>query len=182
MSFEQYFNYLWYSIFSFYRIAAIFEFSFLGIVFKTKTRKSRKIFIFWIYKVQMNVGLFLITISTFWVLKLTQSKTGSIWLIQRVKGFLNPNTSYMISNVAGSFWVWCHLNSILRVFEVTFSYFSVLVFFMNIGDFRVLVFGYRPENENPEITDNLYFWVYIVSTHVDLFFDHYFNFLGAKSK
>ena len=29
----------------------------MSIDFKTKTRKSRKIFIFWIYKAQMNVGL-----------------------------------------------------------------------------------------------------------------------------
>ena len=51
-------------------ISVISEFSFLGIGLKTKTRKSRKIFIYgsimfkcmWIY--------FSISISTFWVLKL----------------------------------------------------------------------------------------------------------------
>ena len=31
----------------------------LGIGFKTKNQKSQKIFIFWIYKAQMNRGLFL---------------------------------------------------------------------------------------------------------------------------
>ena len=36
----------------------ISEFSLLGIGFKTKNRKSRNIFIFWIYEAQMNVGLF----------------------------------------------------------------------------------------------------------------------------
>ena len=36
----------------------ISEFSPLGIGFKTKNRKSQKIFIFWIYKAQMNGGLF----------------------------------------------------------------------------------------------------------------------------
>ena len=35
-----------------------FQFLPLGIVFKTKNRKSQKIFIFWIYKAQMNGGLF----------------------------------------------------------------------------------------------------------------------------
>ena len=36
----------------------ISEFLLLVIGFKTKNWKSRKIFIFWIYKGQMNVGLF----------------------------------------------------------------------------------------------------------------------------
>ena len=52
------------------------EFSPLGIGFKTKNRKSHKIFIFWIYKGQLNEDLFLINILTFWVLKLTHKKTG----------------------------------------------------------------------------------------------------------
>ena len=49
-------------------------------------------------------------------------------------------------------------------------------------DFRVFVFVYRPENENPEITENLYFWVYKVQMDMDLFFDLYFNFLSAKTE
>ena len=36
----------------------IFEFSFLGIGLKTKTRKSGEISIFWVYKVQMHMDLF----------------------------------------------------------------------------------------------------------------------------
>ena len=36
----------------------ISEFSPFGLGFKKKTQKSLKIFSFWIYKVQMNVGLF----------------------------------------------------------------------------------------------------------------------------
>ena len=35
----------------------ISEFLPLGIGVKMKNRKSRKVFIFWIYKAQMNVGL-----------------------------------------------------------------------------------------------------------------------------
>ena len=53
---------------------------------------------------------------------------------------------------------------------------------MSFHDIRVFVFGYRPQNENPEIRGNLYFWVYKVQMHMDLFFDHYFNVLGAKTK
>ena len=82
----------------------------------------------------------------------------------------------MISNVAGPFWDWCHFNSISRAFEVTFSYFSVLGSLINFRDLRDFIFGYRPQNKNPEITENLYFWFYKVQMDMDLFFDHYFNF------
>ena len=125
---------------------------------------------------------FFITILTFWVLKLTHKKTGPVWLNRRVKRFSNPNTYYMTSNVAEWFWVWCHLNSISTVFEATFSYYSIMAFLQNFLDFRVFVFGYRSQNEKPEITENLYFWVYKVQMHMDLFFDNYFNFLGVKTK
>ena len=57
-------------LWKFCSISVLSEFSYLGTGFKTKTRKSRKIFIFgsimfkcmWIY--------FSISVSTFWVLKL----------------------------------------------------------------------------------------------------------------
>ena len=63
------------------------------------------------------------------------------------------------------------------------SYISAFLgFFMNFRDFRVFAFGYRSQKENPEITENLYFLVYKVQMHMDLFFDHYFNFSGAKTK
>ena len=55
-------------------------------------------------------------------------------------------------------------------------------FLTNFRDFRVFVFGYRPQNENPEITENLYFWVYKVQMDMDLFFDLYFNFLTVKTE
>ena len=61
-----------------------------------------------------------------------------------------------------------------RVFEVTYSHFSILRFLTNFRDFWVFVFGYRPQNENPEITENLYFLVY------ELCFDHYFSCLSVK--
>ena len=57
-----------------------------------------------------------------------------------------------------------------------------MAFLQNFHDFRVFVLGYRPQNENPEITENLYFWVYKVQMHVDLFFDLYFNFLSIKTE
>ena len=30
--------------------------------------------------------------------------------------------------------------------------------------------------------ENLYLWVYKVQIHINLFFDHYFNFLSAETK
>ena len=53
---------------------------------------------------------------------------------------------------------------------------------MNFYDFRVFVFRYRTQNENPEITENSCLWVFKVQIYVDLFFYHYFNFLSAKTK
>ena len=86
-----------------------------------------------------------------------------------------------MSNVAESFWDWCHLKSISRLFELTYSNFSILGFLTNFRFFRVFVFGYRAQNENPEITENLYFLVYNTPMHVDLCFDHYFNCLSVKT-
>ena len=85
----------------------------------------------------------------------------------------------MISNVVGSFW---DLNSISRAFEVIFSYFSILGFLMNFRDFRVFVFRYRPQKRNSEIKKNVYFWFYKGQMDMNLFFDHYFNFLSAKTQ
>ena len=55
----------------------ISEFSPLGIGFKTKNRKSRKIFIFWIYKAQMNVGLFFDHYFNFLSVKTDTHKNGT---------------------------------------------------------------------------------------------------------
>ena len=68
-----------------------------------------------------------------------------------------------------------------RVFEVAYSHFSILGFLMNFRDFRVFVFGYRAQNENLEITENLYFLDYNTQMHADLCFDHYFNCLSIKT-
>ena len=36
---------------------------------------------------------------------------------------------------------------------------------MNFRDFRDFVFGYRAQNENPEITENLYFTVFFLKLY-----------------
>ena len=41
---------------------------------------------------------------------------------------------------------------------------------------------YRAQNENPEIMENFYSWIYKVQMHVVCFFDHYFNFLNVKTR
>ena len=71
--------------------------------------------------------------------------------------------------------------NISKSFWNKFPNFSILGFLMNFRDFRVFVFGYRAQNENLEITENLYVWVRKVRIHADMFFDHYFNFLSAKN-
>ena len=52
---------------------------------------------------------------------------------------------------------------------------------MNYWDLRVFVFGYRAQNKNSEIMENLYFLVCNTPMHVDLCFDHYFNCLSIKT-
>ena len=53
----------------------ISEFSPSGVGFKTKNRKSRKIFIFFIYKAQMNVSLFFDHYFNFLSVKTDTQKT-----------------------------------------------------------------------------------------------------------
>ena len=75
MSFEQHFKgfceatYSHFSIFGFWWISVISEFSFLDIGFITKTQKSRKIFIFWY-----------ITVQCVWICVLTTAAWLAIWL------------------------------------------------------------------------------------------------------
>ena len=40
---------------------------------------------------------------------------------------------------------------------------------------------YKAENKNPEIMENLYFWIYKAQMNAGLFFDHYFKFLSVKT-
>ena len=54
-------------------------------------------------------------------------------------------------------------------------------FLINFRDFRVFIFGYRAQNGNSEIMENLYFLVYSTPVHVDLCFDHIFNCLSIKT-
>ena len=84
--------------------------------------------------------------------------------------------------MAESHWDLCDFKNISPAFEATLSYFIIMPFLWNFHDFRVFVFGYRAPNENPEITENFYFWIYKVQMHVDLFFDHNFNFLNVKTE
>ena len=56
-----------------------------------------------------------------------------------------------------------------------------MAFLQNFHDLQDFVFGYRAQDENQEITENLYFWIYKVQIHVDLLFDHYFNILSVKT-
>ena len=53
----------------------ISQFSPSGVGFKTKNRKSRKIFIFFIYKAQMNVSLFFDHYFNFLSVKTDTQKT-----------------------------------------------------------------------------------------------------------
>ena len=68
------------------------------------------------------------------------------------------------------------------IFEAIFSYYSIMTFLQNYRHFRLFIYCYRPENENPEISENLYYWVYKVQMGMNLFFDHYFNILSAKTE
>ena len=52
----------------------------------------------------------------------------------------------------------------------------------NFCHFRVFIFEYRVQNENPKITENSYFWVYKVQMNVDLFFGHSFKLLSPKAE
>ena len=141
----------------FCRFSVISEFSFLGIGLKTKTRNSRKIFIFGSIKFKWMWICVSITISTFWALKLKQTKKKQTQFNKSrgVRFSWKTTIWHTISKVAELFWQQCHLNNISRVLEITFSYFNILGFLMNFLDFRVNVMGYRAQNENPEITENL---------------------------
>ena len=57
-----------------------------------------------------------------------------------------------------------------------------MTFLENSRHFRLFVYCYRPENENPKIRENIDFWVYKVRMDMNLLFDHYFNVLNAKTE
>ena len=73
------------------------------------------------------------------------------------------------------------LEQYLKSFWSCILTFQYLEFLMNFRDLRVLVLGYRAQNENSEITEHLYFLVYNIPMHVDLCFDHFFNCLSIKT-
>ena len=57
-----------------------------------------------------------------------------------------------------------------------------MAFLQNFSDLQDFVFWYWAQNEKPETTENLYFWIYKVQMHVDLFFNHYFDILSVKTE
>ena len=141
----------------FCRISVISEFSFLGIGLKTKTRKSRKKIIFGFIKFKWMWICVSMTISTFWALKLKQTnkKQNQFNKSRGVRFSWKTTVWHTISKVAELFWQQCNLNNISRVIEITFSYFNILGFLTNFLNFRVIVMGYRAQNENQEIAENL---------------------------
>ena len=164
----------------FCRISVISGFPFLRIGLKTKTRKSRKILIFGSIKFKWMWTCFLITILNFWLLKLKYTKaTNPINLdgLEALKGQIRGTWLEIWLNRIEIFVIWR-----TTAFQATLSYFSIMAFLQNFCDFRVFVFRYRAQNENPEITENVYFWIYKVQMDVNLCFDHYFNFLSVKTE
>ena len=60
-------------------------------------------------------------------------------------------------------------------FDVNLAVFQLLMmlhfqFLYHFSDFRVFVYGYKAQNENPEITENLCVLGYKAQMNVDLFF------------
>ena len=134
------------------------------------------------YNAQMHVILFFDHYFNCFSFEINISKS---WLklicSQGSKAFKTQIASALLAILAKSFWDWCHFNSIWKVFEVTCWHFSILGFLTDFREFWVFVFGYRAQNEKPEITKNLYFRVYNAPIHVDLCFDHYFRCLSVKT-
>ena len=137
------------------RISMISKFSFLGIRLKMKTRKSRKSFIFGSLKFKCIWICFSITISTFWALKLKKKQT-HVNKSRGVRISWKTKIWHIISKVAELFWEQCHSNNISRILEITFSYSTILGFLMKFHEFQVFIFRYWAQNQNPEITENLY--------------------------
>ena len=69
-----------------------------------------------------------------------------------------------------SIFIWCDSNSILTILKLH-SHITILwrVWRLSeISDFWFFLY--------------IFFWLYKIQMHMDLFFDHYFNFLSAKTK
>ena len=98
--------------------------------------------------------------------------------------FINLEESEAIKRHIPATWLTICLNHF--EFDVIWKVFQLLMmlnfqFLYNFHDFRVFAFGYRVQNEKPEITENLYFLDLQSSVNVGLLFDHYFNFLSVKT-
>ena len=159
----------------FCRISVISEFSFLGVGLTENLY-------FQLYEVPMYVDLCFDHYFNCLSIKTDISKN-------RLNFICPEGSKAFKTQITAAWWaMWLNhfgiisFESISRVFEVTYSHFSFLGFLMNFRDFWVFVFGYRPQNENPEITENLYFWVCKVEMDVDPFLYLYFNFLSVKTE
>ena len=134
------------------------QFSFLGIKFKTKTRKSQKIHIF------RSIDFECVWISF-------GSEIRKWTRLHNSRGF---GGSYKTTN---NLLLCVILNSISNDFKVTLSYVNVLVFYGISVIFKIFVYLYKAENENPNFTDSLYFRVFKVSS-----FDQNLNFSSLKTE
>ena len=161
-----------FSIMAFLWVSMISRFSFLSIGLKTKTRKSRQILIFGSIKLKWMWTCFLNTILNFSGLKLNpprppapppkkKQKQTQVNKFKAVRISWKTKMWHIISKLAELFWERCHLNNISRV-----QYFSILGFLMNFCDFWVFDFGYRAQNENLEITENLYFFSFFFPSYI----------------
>ena len=180
--YEQYFNSLWCYIFSFCRISMISEFSPLGIGFKTKNRKSRKIFIFWICKAQWIWVCFLITILTFWVLKLIQKKIGPSSIKPKCQKIFKPK--YLLYDKQCG-WIILSLMSFEQHFNCFWIYVLILQYYGAFVEFpwfpsfrfRVLASKRKAGNHGKSLFLGLQ-----SSNAYESIFDLYFSFLRVKTK
>lgn len=90
------------------------------------------------------------------------------------------------NSVKGNSASHCEFDLIWTTFELflkLYSHISILWRFYRTSRFIwIFVFCYRTQKHNLKITGNLFWGVYKVQMHVDLFFDDYFNFLSIKTE
>ena len=119
--YEQYFNSLWCYIFSFCRISMISEFSPLGIGFKTKNRKSRKIFFFRFIKLKW-MWLFFHHYFNFLSVKTDTHKNGPSLI--KPKGQKTFKPKYLLYG-----WMILSLMSFEHHFNCFWSYILILQYY-----------------------------------------------------
>ena len=125
---------------------------------------------------QMHVGLFFDNYFDFLSVETDINKSRL--------NLINLEESEAIKRHIPATWLTICLNHF--EFDVIWKVFQLLMmlnfqFLYNFHDFRVFAFGYRVQNEKPEITENLFFFRFIKFKWMWLFFHHYFNFLSVKT-